>query len=96
MNWASCLFIINFIFHITIACRKDFYFAEGSIIGDEYQAAERLVEPAVVDPIEKVLTESNVSSLLDQKLNSSVAESQLTAKHWHDDQDRLSKRLFRK
>lgn len=43
MNWASCLFIINFIFHITIACRKDFYFAEGSIIGDEYQAAEVVV-----------------------------------------------------
>ena len=34
--------------------------------------------------------------LLDQKLNSSVAESQLTAKHWQNDQDRLSKRLFRK
>lgn len=88
MNWASCLFIINFIFHITIACRKDFYFAEGSItiIEDDYQPAERVVQQ------DQNLSGSNI----EQKLNSSVAESQLTAKHWEDDQDRLSKRLFRK
>ena len=95
MNWASCLFIINFIFHITIACRKDFYFAEGSItiIEDDYQPAERLVQEGQNQSVNL----SNLSgSNIEQKLNSSVAESQLTAKHWEDDQDRLSKRLFRK
>lgn len=34
MNWTSCLFIINFVFHLVINWRKDFFFAEGPIVAD--------------------------------------------------------------
>ena len=35
MNWTACLFIINFIFHMIINNRKDYFFDSGSIIEEE-------------------------------------------------------------
>lgn len=35
MNWTACLFIINFVFHVVINCRKDYFLKEGSIIADQ-------------------------------------------------------------
>ena len=32
MNWTACLFIINFIFHLVISSRKDYFFHTGSIL----------------------------------------------------------------
>lgn len=34
MNWTSCLFIVNFIFHLFINCKSDFFFAEGPIVNE--------------------------------------------------------------
>lgn len=43
LNWAAMLFIINFIFHLVISCKKDYFFEEGSITedvhGDDFKAA---------------------------------------------------------
>ena len=35
MNWTACLFIINFIFHMIINFRKDYFFHMGSITEEE-------------------------------------------------------------
>lgn len=42
MNWAACLFIINFVFHCVISCRKGYFLEEGSIIENESEAEELL------------------------------------------------------
>ena len=31
MNWTACLFIVNFIFHCVVSCRKDYFLSEGAI-----------------------------------------------------------------
>ena len=45
MNWTACLFIINFVFHTVINCRKDYFLAEGTIVSgendDEYALQSR-------------------------------------------------------
>lgn len=41
MNWVACLFIINFIFNVVIACRKDYFFAQGPIVPGSPTASER-------------------------------------------------------
>ena len=32
MNWTACLFIINFVFHWVINCRKDYFLNQGPIV----------------------------------------------------------------
>ena len=55
MNWTACLFIINFIFHLVISCRKDYFFDTGSILIehresiDGYKAVDEDGKSALID-----------------------------------------------
>lgn len=48
MNWSACLFIINFVFHCVINCRKDFFLDQGPIASgsteDHFQDASNVTE----------------------------------------------------
>eukprot|EP00354_Favella_ehrenbergii_P000905 CAMPEP_0170466066 /NCGR_PEP_ID=MMETSP0123-20130129/10175_1 /TAXON_ID=182087 /ORGANISM="Favella ehrenbergii, Strain Fehren 1" /LENGTH=305 /DNA_ID=CAMNT_0010732121 /DNA_START=194 /DNA_END=1111 /DNA_ORIENTATION=+ len=82
MNWACCLFIINFIFHCVMSCRKDYFLGSGSImegVDDEY-----VREVAADDGADEKAEAVNLS------------DSQLSHKDWEQKEDLLSKKLFRK
>ena len=32
MNWAACLFIVNFGYHVYLNCKKEYYLSEGPIV----------------------------------------------------------------
>ena len=38
LNWAAMLFIINFIFHVVVSCKKNYFFDEGSIVEETPEA----------------------------------------------------------
>ena len=42
LNWTACLFIINFVFHCVINCRKGYFLEEGAIVTDDFEASEIL------------------------------------------------------
>lgn len=37
MNWASTLFLVNFVFNMIIAFKKDYFLGEGAVISTESQ-----------------------------------------------------------
>ena len=104
MNWASTLFIINFIFHVVMACRKNYYFEEGSIVGENFQRAETVAldtlnnsQPGLLNSLPGSLQNSVLMSEPgNQNVDESVAESKLSAKDWEQNEDFLAKRLFKK
>ena len=52
LNWASMLFIINFIFHVCVACKRDFFFSAGETEEehDDYKAASAVdLDQSVAD-----------------------------------------------
>ena len=64
MNWVSCLFIINFIFHCVINCRKNYFFSEGAIAGDDSSYPE-YVNAALAEDQAKASDSSSVNSKSD-------------------------------
>lgn len=92
LNWAAMLFIINFVFHCVIACKKDYFFEEGSIVHEE-------LVPEIADDF---VAANNASQVSDGSMrthsvhNSSVHDSQISQHHWESQEDHLSKKLFRK
>lgn len=49
MNWTACLFIINFVFHCVINCRKDYFLSEGSIAPADEQEDDFLNASTISD-----------------------------------------------
>ena len=82
LNWTACLFLINYVFHLVMNCRKDYFLAEGHIAGHGESAVEELHNfDEQVDNMSQ-LSEGQREQLL----------------NWRDGQqaDKLAKEMFRK
>lgn len=85
MNWVSCLFIINFIFHCVISCRKNYFFSEGSIAdGDSNYPDYVNAELAEIDNNNQASDSSSVNSKTDLNWTNQTRA------------DKLMKKMFKK
>jgi len=95
MNWTACLFIINFIFHLIINCRKDYFFEKGPINVDDdgFNAVIVSQEAAAGEK----LGEANASQNTSQAEGEKSHEDSKADLDWTDAEraDHLSKKMFR-
>jgi len=90
LNWTACLFIINFIFHVVIDCKKDYFLAAGPIVLEGGKDDE-------FAPAQAVEGEKHDSVGADTMSNVTDADGSNANLDWTDAEraDNLSKKMFR-